>query len=850
MRFRILRSISQLSLLHPIYLLCAVFVLTVLLYFNIRNLRLATNLTDLFGAGTPEWQTVHEYTQRFGYGNQLFVIIEAGQESEESAEKMEAAGDQLVAEMNRSGYFKYARCGLGEEELLGIVRFFAWNFPSFVKPEQWEVVRQRLQDREILDTVGRAGTKLVTAFSSLGTGYFVIDPLGLTEFAAPAGGLSGFMDFDLNWGSGNYFYSKDHKALLILAEPRLPGVNYQFAQEVAGWVHERCRSLAAQEEFRGFPLQLTLAGAYIFSEQDRNFIERNINLVSMVSIAGNLLLCLLVYRRIPILLMSFIPTFLGLLWATGLIAYYPGELNLISLSFIAILVGLGDDNIVHFVNRVPQEWGEGYTLRAAMETTIDTTGRSAVFCVLTTGTATLALAAAHFKGLAEFGLVLTIGLLMLLFHTLFTVPSLMYLWWTLKPPRTPKLATFRLLPSIAGRIADAVERYPRIILLVLGAAVGAAALALPSLRLDKKIEISRGSDNPAVMGQQRLAEKFGMEGTPEVILIQGPEAEVLRKAEGLASALNVLQAERKIRSVFSPTQILPSWETQKQRAALLSTVDLNRVADVLQQSLAKSGYNLEPFLPTIRRFREMATRGARPLTLEEARSYLPQGLLDDSMQKLDENRYLAAMAYYPADPESTEPLSPELTAALQKEFGPFAQFSYPKISQALQTQIFQDSRRALILTFSGIALIVFLCFREIRMTVLVLAPIAFAIMVTFGLLVLVKPSLSFMALVAVPLIIGLGIDNGIHVARRYLESSESDVVRVLRDSGPALLQSNLTTIIGFGALMVSSFEPLAELGLVTALGVGMALAGALLLFPTLIIVFRIRPRVGKVKQPE
>jgi len=39
-------------------------------------------------------------------------------------------------------------------------------------------VRRRLQDPEILDTVGRAGTKLVTAFSSLGTGYFVVDPLG------------------------------------------------------------------------------------------------------------------------------------------------------------------------------------------------------------------------------------------------------------------------------------------------------------------------------------------------------------------------------------------------------------------------------------------------------------------------------------------------------------------------------------------------------------------------------------------------------------------------------------------------------------------------------------------------
>jgi len=60
--------------------------------FNIRNLRLATNLTDLFGAGTPEWQTVQEYTQRFGYGNQLFVIVEAGQDSEESAERWRLRG--------------------------------------------------------------------------------------------------------------------------------------------------------------------------------------------------------------------------------------------------------------------------------------------------------------------------------------------------------------------------------------------------------------------------------------------------------------------------------------------------------------------------------------------------------------------------------------------------------------------------------------------------------------------------------------------------------------------------------------------------------------------------------------
>jgi uncharacterized protein len=210
------------------------------------------------------------------------------------------------------------------------------------------------------------------------------------------------------------------------------------------------------------------------------------------------------------------------------------------------------------------------------------------------------------------------------------------------------------------------------------------------------------------------------------------------------------------------------------------------------------------------------------------------------------------LAYYPTDPDAVEVIPPAKLQELQKEFGPFAQFSYPKISRALQTEIFQDSRRALILTFSGIAIIVFLCFREFRMTALVLTPIAFAIIVTFGLLRLANHSFSFMALVAIPLIIGIGIDNGIHVGRRFLESDQGDIIEVLRHSGAALLQSNLTTIVGFGALMVSSFEPLAELGLVTALGVGLALAGVMLLFPTLIIVFRIRPvsrKAGTGNQP-
>jgi hypothetical protein len=180
-------------------------------------------------------------------------------------------------------------------------------------------------------------------------------------------------------------------------------------------------------------------------------------------------------------------------------------------------------------------------------------------------------------------------------------------------------------------------------------------------------------------------------------------------------------------------------------------------------------------------------------------------------------------------------------AALHVKYDPFIEFSYPKMNRELQQQVFRDNRKALLLTLFGIVLIVFCCFRSLRMMLLVLAPIGFAICVTFFILIAAKHHFSFMALTAIPLIIGLGIDNGIHLARRFREKADNDIVNILKDSGAALLQSNLTTMLGFGALMLSSFEPLAELGLVTAIGVGCTLLGAMMLIPAMVIAFRIRP---------
>ncbi len=833
---RFMRVLGRVVVDHPGLVTALSLVLTLFLFSNIHNLRTGTDLTDLFGNRDPQWRAASQIGKELGYGNQLFVLIEAPEGGKDTTGEMEEMADRLTADMMASGLFKQARCGLQEEELLNLVRFFTWNFPSFVLPAQAEDLKRRLDPQQIHQTVRRAATELVTPFSALGTNYFVADPLGLMEVAAHnSQGFSQFANFDLTWGEGNRFFSKDHKALLVIAEPRQSAVDYKFAQQVVQWTRARIQSMSAEQAFRDSGVRAVAAGAYVYAEQEHKFIETNIRRVSLISIVGNLLLCLLIYPRIPLLLLSLLPTSLGILWTTGVASFYPGEVNLISLSFIAILAGLGDDQVVHFFNRVPQEWAKGGTLNAAVLRTFETTGSSVFFCILTAATATAALATSSFKALAEFGFILTVGMFMMMFHTLLTVPALMQLWWRFSKPRAPETITFRFLPLVARESVDFVGRHAR---LVAALALGMFLLSLfflPKVRMDARFEINGGADNPAVAAQNRLSAKFGIEGSPNVLLIAGGQEEVLRRAEELRAGLEAYRQRGVLKSIFSPTDLLPSVRTQKERAASLAGTDLAASARALEDALRENGFRTGPQQPFIERLRKLG-QGTDPITLEKAAEFLPPGLLDNSIRRTRDGSYVAAVAFYATDPNAVQVVPETVLESWRNQFGPFAEFSFDKINRDMQSRVVHDSRRALLWTAAAIVLIVYLCFRNLRVSLVVLMPIAFAIIVTFGLLLLVRHRFSFMSITAIPLIIGIGIDNGIHLVRRYLENESNGILAIAKASGAALIQSNLTTIIGFGALMASSFAPLAEMGLVTALGVALALAGGLWLVPAVILL--------------
>src|ERR1700732_2576880 len=206
-----------------------------------------------------------------------------------------------------------------------------------------------------------------------------------------------------------------------------------------------------------------------------------------------------------------------------------------------------------------------------------------------------------------------------------------------------------------------------------------------------------GADNPALAAQNRLSARFGIEGSPHVFLIAGGEQEILGRAEKLTAGLDGYRQKGIIKSIFSPTTLLPSALTQSERASLLKGVNLAASARALEESLRENGFRTEPVQPFIDRLRNLGQNND-PITLESAAEFLRAGLLDNSIRKTGDGSYVAAIAFYATDPDAIDVVPESVIASWRNQFGPFVEFSFDKMNRDMQSRVLHDSRKALLWT--------------------------------------------------------------------------------------------------------------------------------------------------------
>jgi uncharacterized protein len=158
----------------------------------------------------------------------------------------------------------------------------------------------------------------------------------------------------------------------------------------------------------------------------------------------------------------------------------------------------------------------------------------------------------------------------------------------------------------------------------------------------------------------------------------------------------------------------------------------------------------------------------------------------------------------------------------------------PPIFYVLIDYIRRDGTLAAILTLIVVFFLLWIDFRSLRMALLAMIPLGVGAIWMVGIMQLFGMMLNIVNVIGIPLILGIGIDDGVHILHRYKSEGHGKLDIVFSSTGKAVVLTSLTTMLAFGSLGFAVYRGLASLGLTLMIGVGTALLATLLVLPALL----------------
>jgi predicted RND superfamily exporter protein len=159
----------------------------------------------------------------------------------------------------------------------------------------------------------------------------------------------------------------------------------------------------------------------------------------------------------------------------------------------------------------------------------------------------------------------------------------------------------------------------------------------------------------------------------------------------------------------------------------------------------------------------------------------------------------------------------------------------PVVYQEASATVVAAFERALLYAFVMVGVIIHLSLHGLKDTLFVVVPIVLATLVTAALTVLIGMPFNYANIIALPLLVGMGVDNGIHVVHRLRAEHATELFDT--STMRAVLASALTTIASFGNLAFSPHVGTASMGILLALGLGVSMAFTLVVLPAWLKVF-------------
>ena len=846
----------RLSVRHAKPLLIAATVLSAgLLWYTVYNVAINTDTTDMLDANLPFRKAGHEFDTAFPQlSDQIVIVVEAA-----SGSAAASAADQLAVRLREHPQV------LQSVFLPAGGDFFATHGLLYLNEvELWNLDERLTEAAPILGILAH-DPSLRGLFDAMGTGMKEGDAAARRLQAPMFDRISGTVEALLA-GSASPVSWRDELSPMdaeksvpvrafLLIKPKLDFASFEPAAEALDLVHR----LAREIEKETGSVRVRITGSAAMNSEELVTVSRDAVLTTSLAFVSVCLLLIWGLRSAGGVVAVLLSLLFGLIWTAAFATFAIGALNLISVCFAVLFIGMGVDFGIQFALRYHEECDQGVAQGPALCGAAAGAGSALTLAAAGAAISFLSFVPTSYRGLAELGVISAFSMVVALATSFTLLPAFLSLlpvprqpiiepagagegefvrrqrrpillatlvvsvvglvlaphtWFdfnplNLKDPTTEAVATFRDLandprttPYTIQILAPSLVRATAMAEQLEQIAVVDKALTLASFvpgEQDTKLGIIDGM-------RLTLTGVFPAqaEPTPASVAEQAQSIAAFRRALAEAAPQTgeskVAASMARLRAALDALQSAPGWPER-----LVPELEANLLGD-LQDTLARLERALE----------------AEPVTLET----LPSDLRE---------RYLAAdgrarIEVFPRHDLNDNRALKEFVRGVQA-LAPDATDSPVELLEASDAVI-QSSIRAAALALVLTLLMHIVVLRSVLDALLVAVPLVLAMLLTVTTSVIFGFPFNFANIIALPLLIGLNNAYGVYlVVRRH---ATPDLARLLHSSTPrAVLLSGLASIASFGALAVATHPGMGGMGILISLALGYALASSLIVLPAM-----------------
>lgn len=574
-------------------------------------------------------------------------------------------------------------------------------------------------------------------------------------------------------------------------------------------------------------------------------------LISILSVGALLLIC---FRSGALSAATLSALIITIVLTAAFAAAFIGELNLVSVAFTVLLVGLGLDFAIHLLLHVQERYSAGEDMRAALKGSVHEVGTALVLAALTTSLGFFAFIPTKFNGIAQLGVIAGVGVLIALFVSLTFIPAALGVIGGGK----------RVFKPRAAKNGNSVFSALTIPVAAVTVLIGVGALLLvPQARFDADPMALRDPNAPSVIGfnllfndpntiPYRVSKLAASEAETKAVI---DAAYAVAEVGGVRSLLDFIpdnQDDKLTLIDFASGPLVYALSAEKDVAAAPTARDgaaklaarltaayepgtpARRLADALAQldetGLSAAEQNIFTYWPDlVSRLGEQFN--VAPVDIET---------LPDTLRR----RYLSQSGKWridilPKDDVRDPKILKAFVTAVEAKIPGVAggAIQSQKAGQVISEAMIQATSIALVI----ITLFLFVLLRRPGEILLMLFPLALAAVLTTATGVLLNIPFNYANVIVLPLLMGIGIDSGIHLVMRRRQLDEGETI--FGASTPrAVLFAALTTVASFGSLMLSPHRGTASMGELLSIAIGFTLLCTLVVLPA---AFRLLARPNR-----